>query len=72
MIRLADGLNRGKKKMLTNKDLMRATATDDDLLIFNVSDEALERAGGADGIAEGRAMSLVFSTEVAAGCACPV
>lgn len=58
--------------MLMERDIIRVAATDDELLVFDVSDDSLERAGGADGIADGRAMSLVYSTEVAAGCACPV
>jgi hypothetical protein len=62
----------GRASMLTDRDVIRVAETGEDLLIFNVTDDALERAAGADGIADGRAMSLVYSTEVAAGCACPV
>ncbi len=58
--------------MLTDIDVIRVSETDEELLIFDVSDEALERAAGAPGIADGRAMTLIYSTECAGGCACPV
>ena len=57
--------------MLANADVTRVAETDEELLGFDVSDDALERASGADGIAGGR-FSLIYSTEVAGGCACPV
>jgi len=57
--------------MLMNRDGIRVAETDEQILNFDVSDEALERASGADGVAAGR-FSLIFSTEVAGACACPV
>ena len=57
--------------MFANADVMRVAETDEQLLSFDVSDDALERACGADGVGGGR-FSLIYSTEVAGGCACPV
>ena len=59
--------------MLTDRDGIRVVAeTDEELLISNVSDDALERASGVDGVAGGQRFSLIYSTDVAGGCACPV
>ena len=57
--------------VLANGDITRVAETDEEILIFDVSDDALERASGADDVAGGR-FHLVYSTEVAGGCACPV
>ncbi len=56
----------------TNRDVAQvATTNDEPLIISNVSDDALERAAGADDIAGGR-FSLVFATNVEGDCGCPV
>ncbi len=58
--------------MLTDIDVIRVSETDEELLLFDFSDDALERAAGAHGIADGRAITLIYYTECAGGCACPV
>ena len=57
--------------VLTDGDLIRAVETDEKLLTFDVSDEALERAapiiGGVASVE-----TLNFATAVLGNCGCPV
>jgi len=57
--------------MLTDRKLNRGAETDQELLTFDVSDEALERAapiiGGVASVE-----TLNFATAVLGNCACPV
>jgi hypothetical protein len=57
--------------VLTDGDVIRAVATDEELLTFDVSDEALERAapiiGGVASVE-----TLNFATAILGNCACPV
>jgi hypothetical protein len=56
--------------VLTHGDLIRAVETDEELLIFDVSDDALERA-----VSVGVGLSVVslnFGTSIVGNCACPV
>jgi hypothetical protein len=43
--------------------------TDEEALVFDVSDDALERSAGAK---DGRAITWLYSTEVMGNCGCPV
>jgi hypothetical protein len=52
------------------RDVIRAAETDEELLIFDVSDDALERAaGGGVGLS---VASLNFGTNILGNCGCPV
>jgi hypothetical protein len=55
----------------TDKDDIRVAATDEELLAFDVSDDALERAtniiGGVASV-----VTLNFATAIIGNCACPV
>jgi hypothetical protein len=57
--------------VLTDTDNVHVAETDEELLVFEVSDEALERAapiiGGAASVA-----TLNFGTGIVANCGCPV
>ena len=57
--------------VLTKRDNTRTAETDDEILIFDVSDDALERAapiiGGAASV-----VTLNFATAIIGNCACPV
>jgi hypothetical protein len=56
--------------VLADGDVIRAAETDEELLIFDVSDDALERAAGV-----GVGLSVVtmnFGTGILGNCACPV
>ena len=56
--------------LLTDRDSNRAAATDEELLIFDVSDDALERAAPIiGGIAS--VVTLNFGTAIVGNCACP-
>ena len=56
--------------LLTDRDVNRATETDEELLIFDVSDDALERASPIiGGIAS--VVTLNFGTAIVGNCACP-
>ena len=52
------------------RDVIRAAETDEELLIFDVSDDALERAAGV-GVGLSVA-SLNFGTNILGNCGCPV
>jgi hypothetical protein len=57
--------------VLTDTDNVRVAETDEELLIFDVSDDALERAapiiGGAASV-----VTLNFGTGIVGNCGCPV
>jgi len=57
--------------MLTGSDDIRAAETGEELLIFDVSDEAIERAapiiGGCASV-----VTLNFGTGIVGNCGCPV
>jgi hypothetical protein len=57
--------------VLIDGDVIRAVETDEELLAFDVSDEALERAapiiGGVASVE-----TLNFATAILGNCACPV
>jgi hypothetical protein len=56
--------------VLTDGDVIRAAETDEELLIFDVSDDALERAAPVIG---GQAtVTLVYGTNIVGNCGCPV
>ena len=54
----------------TDRDITRVIKTDEEILIFDVSDEALERAAGV--ITGGQAVTMVFGTDIMGNCCCPV
>ena len=57
----------GALTMRTDSDIERAAASDQRLLAFDVSDDALERAvPGIDG-----QITLVFGTAIIGNCGCP-
>jgi hypothetical protein len=56
--------------VLTDGDITRVTETDEELLILDVSDDALERAAGV--VAIGHAITMVFGTDIVGPCFCPV
>src|SRR5205809_203405 len=49
--------------VLTDRDITRGTEPDEELLVFDVSDDALERAAGL--VADGHAVTMVFGTDIA-------
>ena len=57
--------------LLTDRDVNRTAETDEELLIFDVSDDALERAapiiGGVASV-----VTLNFGTAIIGNCGCPV
>jgi hypothetical protein len=53
--------------VLTDRDVIRGTETDEELLIFDVSDDALERVSG---VTDGQA-TLVYGTVILGNCGCP-
>ncbi len=57
--------------ILTDKDDVRVTETDDEILNYDVSDEALERAVPIIG-GQATPVTMVYGTEIAGNCACPV
>jgi hypothetical protein len=54
----------------TDRDITHVIKTDEEILIFDVSDEALERAAGV--ITGGQAVTMVFGTQIVGNCCCPV
>lgn len=54
----------------TDRDITRVIKTDEEILIFDVSDEALERAAVV--ITGGQAVTMVFGTQIVGNCCCPV
>lgn len=57
--------------MLTDTDFVRATEIDTELLSFDVSDDALERAAFIVG-GQATPVTLVYGTSIVGNCACPV
>jgi hypothetical protein len=56
--------------VLTDRDVIRAAESDEELLAFDVSDDALERAASV-----GVGLSVVtlnFGTAILGNCGCPV
>ena len=57
--------------IVADRDEIRATETDEEFLVFDVSDDALERAapiiGGVASV-----VTLNFGTAIIGNCACPV
>jgi hypothetical protein len=54
--------------VLTDRGVIRRAETDEELLIFEVSDDALERASG---VADGQVNTLVYGTVILGNCGCP-
>jgi len=54
--------------VITDRDVTRVAETDGELLIFDVSDDALERAVS---VAGGGTLTWQYSTEVLGNCGCP-
>ena len=52
----------------TDRDVIHGAETDKELLIFDVSDDALERASSAT---DGQ-VTLVYGTVILGNCGCPV
>ena len=57
--------------MLTDGDVIRAAETDEEVLTFDVSDDALERATLIVG-GQATPVTLVYGTSIVGNCACPV
>jgi hypothetical protein len=57
--------------MLTDSDVIRAAETDEEVLTFDVSDDALERATVIVG-GQATPVTLVYGTSIVGNCACPV
>ena len=55
--------------MLTDSRVIGQAQTDEELLSFDVSDDALERASG---LSEECATTWVYGTGIAGNCGCPV
>ena len=53
--------------MLMDRDVIRGAETDEELLVSDVSDDALERASG---VINGQA-TLVYGTVILGNCGCP-
>jgi hypothetical protein len=57
--------------ILTDREEIRVSETDDEILVFDVSDDALERAapiiGGVASV-----VTLNFGTGIVGNCGCPV
>jgi hypothetical protein len=57
--------------LLTDRDEVRATETDEELLTFDASDEALERASPLIG-GQATNPTMVYGTAIVGNCGCPV
>jgi hypothetical protein len=57
--------------LLTDRDEVRTAKTDEELLTFNVSDDALERAAPLIG-GQATPLTMVFGTAIVGDCGCPV
>jgi hypothetical protein len=58
-----------KNKIISRRELL--PETDEELLNFDVSDEALERAVPFIG-GQATPVTMVYGTDIAGNCACPV
>jgi hypothetical protein len=54
---------------MTDNQLIRLPETDEDVLIFNVSDDALERAAA---VTDGRVMTVAYCTQDWISCGWPL
>ena len=57
--------------VLTERDDIRATESDEEILAFDVSDDALERTATIIG-GQATPVTLVYGTSIVGNCACPV
>ena len=57
--------------VLTDRNTSDVAETDEELLTFDVSDEALERAAPFIG-GQATPVTMVFGTDIVGNCACPV
>jgi hypothetical protein len=57
--------------VLSDRDDIRVAETDEDILTFDVSDDALERATNIIG-GQATPVTLVYGTSIVGNCACPV
>jgi hypothetical protein len=57
--------------ILTDRDDTRVTETDEEILVFDVSDDALERTATIIG-GQATPVTLVYGTSILGNCACPV
>ena len=57
--------------VLTDRKAIDVAETDEELLTFEVSDEALERAAPIIG-GKATPVTMVFGTDIVGNCACPV
>jgi len=57
--------------VLTDRDDIGVTETDEEILTFNVPDDALERASVLIG-GQATPVTLVYGTSIVGNCACPV
>ncbi|HYQ05741.1 MAG TPA: hypothetical protein VER26_02015 [Xanthobacteraceae bacterium] len=57
--------------ILADGDVIRAAETDEEVLTFDVSDDALERATLIVG-GQATPVTLVYGTSIVGNCACPV
>ena len=57
--------------IFTDKDDIRVTETDEKILAFDVSDDALERAAPIVG-GQATPVTLVYGTNIVGNCGCPV
>jgi hypothetical protein len=54
----------------TDRGVFRAAETDDELLIFEIPDDALERAAPIIG-GQASVVTLAYGTAIVGNCACP-
>jgi hypothetical protein len=57
--------------VLTDRDDILVTETDEEILAFDVSDDALERAAPIIG-GQATPVTMVYGTAIVGNCACPV
>jgi len=55
----------------TDREEIRVSETDDEILAFDVSDDALERAAPIVG-GQATPVTLVYGTNIVGNCGCPV
>jgi hypothetical protein len=57
--------------VLSDRDDIRMSEVDEDVLAFDVADDALERAANIIG-GQATPVTLVYGTSIVGNCACPV
>jgi hypothetical protein len=57
--------------LLTDRDEVHTAETDEELLTFDVSDDALERAAPLIG-GQATPVTMVYGTNIVGNCGCPV